>query len=465
MTVRLGTSRQDETDSQGKFFFTGVQEGEQTLEVCDKQGALLASAPLKLDFSMEKEASAEITVSGGAEFRLPENTRMLDVTFTVEEDTLTIREGASYLVTTNGEIVDFTGGKLAVKKDTFAVTPTGNVVASGGFVLLPSQETVLTPPGGSQTVGAESRPVPGLEVQPDGSAKTEAGVIILPDSGVKPPDGGSVKSEDKVIVVDGDQAEEVEQLPRPGEDAGGEKDTDEPFRDPSSPKPAPSVPGAESSAPAEGENDAELSAPGPGSSGEPEPSVEPEPTVTPEPTPRGIAVEDLTTGAEWKQQSMIDLFKSRDSNPELGMEGGIPVIAPGSSGHYNFRLKNNNDFDIVYTIEIQEQSFHLPIGYSVVDAQTNYYYMSMARTGEDTGLATSTITLEANSQREYRIEWEWELEDRYRREETNAKDTLAATGSLEERTYVLSVGINAAQVLPEEPEIPDGENTKYPGKR
>lgn len=446
VALRLGENRQDKTDEQGKFFFAGLQSGSHTLGVLDDEGNTLASAVLELDFSEESRAAIEAENSESTSLQIPENTRMLDLAFTVDGKALSINEGSSYLVTTDGAILNFSGGKLAVNREAVAVTSTGNVVTPEGYVFLPSRETVLTPPGGSQVVGEENQVVPGLEVQPDGSAKTESGVVVLTDNVVKKPDGETTEPQESVILIQGDEVEEITELPPIQEEPTGESPQEVPEK-----------------ASGEEEVSAESAPESSGQTGEE--SLE-EPTPVPEPTPGGIAVEDMSTGMEWSQQSMIDLFKNRSKSSQLGTENGVPIIAPGSEGYYNFRLKNNNDFDIVYTISIEEQSFHLPIGYSVVDAETNYYYMRMARTGEEEGLATSTITLPAHSTRDYRIDWVWQFEERHykqTRREDNKLDTQAAMGdSVEDRTYVLNVSIDAAQVIPVEPDTP-GVDTRYPG--
>lgn len=452
VTVRMKESGlTDRTDSQGKFYFSRVSGGQHTLEVLDSAGSALASAPVSLEFARDGQASAD-TSGTPYTFRLPEDARMLELTLTVEEDrTLTVKEGTSYFVTGNGDIADFSGSMLSVSESTYAVTPAGNVVSPGGYVMVPTRETIFTPQGQIEELPQQA--ADGVQLKEDGSAETPGGVVVLPDSSVSPPEGGVVESEDKIILIDQEKAEEVETLPEP--------------YDPSPPQDAPpegaggEPPQASEDMPAEsGMSEPPENAPpedGGNSEREPEESEAPEPT---EP-PMDFSMSDDQGGVSWSQQSMVDLFKNRTSGKGLGEENGVPVIAPGSAGFYEFQLKNAEEYDIDYNIAIEERSFHLPILYCIVDCRTGKRYLYGGKLGKDSGISTPVIRIPANSQQNYRLEWEWQYEDEYTASEDDAYDLAATQG---DRVYILSVAIAAEQVIPK-PVDPVDDETRYPGKR
>ncbi len=86
---------------------------------------------------------------------------------------------------------------------------------------------------------------------------------------------------------------------------------------------------------------------------------------------------------------------------------------PGPAGYYDFQQKNNADYDIRFVLKVSEGSFHLPILYSVRDLQTNYLYQGGSMVNSDgSAISTDYILLPAHSQKEYRLGWELQFEDR-----------------------------------------------------
>lgn len=486
-TVRMRDGEQnDETDAHGKFLFSGVRSGNAVLEVADSEGVLLASTPVELNFTNSGNVSADVTVSGVPSFEMPSDTRMVELTLTVKETGITIDTDSACMVTTQGDIVSFSSRMMRLESDTYAVMPGGSLLSSEGYLAIPSEEMVITPQGTMTQESKEEIRVPGMVVRPDGSAQTEGGVTVLPDSTVIDSGDNSTKSDTGVIIVEGDQVKDiVEELPDeyqpPSEEpqpmAPEETTAPESMPEPTAPPqgngggdkngiaaPAPSADasGSESEEPAESVEPEETPSP------TPEASQELPQETTPAPTPEDkFQILDSDTGISWSQQSMVDLFKSRDGSGQLKsiQEGGetvqVPLIQPGSSGYYPFVLKNENDFGIDFKIIVSEKSFHLPMYFSVSNRQTNYLYVDQQRLEGETGVTTTTIQIAPHSEEEFLLNWEWKYQDEIDPEEANSLDTAAGLSG--DRVYIVGVRINAVQRLAE----PGGndDDTRYPGKR
>ena len=489
-TVRLLESgKADETDERGKFFFSDVRTGANTLEVVDEQGNLLGKATLTLDF----QAGATPAVEEN-KLILPRDVRMVEVTLTLDavQQSVSLDKNASCAVTSDGTVVNFSGQALSLSAGSASVVPGGDVVTGEGYVLLPSKAVAITPWGGrqdltpagtQQTIGqpessaveseappesnaeeapgtessaAESTPesgfpekpgselpgapesetatedvipeIPGVSMDEDGDMILDNGAQIAPDGTVTVPDEEPVGPSDDVVFIPPEgPAETLPELPEVYEP---EATPDE--------APAPETPPANDGLPETPAADAEEE-PTPD-----EPTPEPEPTPAPEPF-----------SVSWTQQSMVDLFKNRTSGQNLGtetvvnkttgQEEEVAVIAPGSSGYYDFNLKNDADFNIRFTLSISELGVHLPILYSVRDLQTNYVYQGGSKVYENgSAISTDYITLPAHSECRYRLGWEWQYEDWLAPWYDNPIDTRAGSG--EDRTYMISVDIHAQQL-------------------
>ncbi len=462
-TVRLGsTGKTDVTDERGKFYFSDVRSGSHALTVLNEEGSVLTELEVSLDFSGDA-VSADF--SGQPFFQMPEDARMLEFTLVIGQDqALEIDGESAYFVTKDGQIVDFGGSALKLKDSSRAVTPAGSLVTSPGYVVLPVKGTVVTPRGEQAEVPPGLEIIPGVVVEEDGSVKLEEGPVLLPGGEVQLPGGETVGGGDTVVIITDEEAEEVPQLPDEYTPPRKEPVEEVPGGEPSEPEREP--PGSEASEP-------ELSEPESSESealdpifSEPEVS-EPESSEPVSSQPelyQGLSVLDRETGISWKQQSMIDLFKNRTDSMNLGEEGGLQLVAPGSKGYYEFRLENPESFDIAYTVSLVETSFHLPIRYSVVDTANNYGYLYRERifdAGEP--LKTQEIVIPSGKTQNFRIDWEWDYEDWYRPEKDNPLDTQAGSKlSDTERTYMLSVMIEAEQIL-KEPETSLDGDIRYPG--
>lgn len=495
-TVSLGRIT-GETDKGGKFLLSQLQGGEHLLTV-EKEGEILAETQVSLDFS-GNIPSLEITAEKKAKILLPENTRLLEVELTVEEGAVNFSEDSLYLIDQEGSILDFDGNVYQKKQEQVLVTSQGNIITEQN-----GEIGIYLPPQSIEIIEEDIFPVQpgeeiedGLQVEEDGSVSTEDGTAILPDGGIQPPQQEPVYPEEPVIVEDGEiqpapSVPAVTPSPESSVSASPDEEGGEENAIPSQPETTTPIPDEPADSPLEGENDENMGDSSENTSPavpenpvvslepatplpEPEatPSPSPSPTATPTPMPSqapieetgGLQISDGETGISWKQQSSIDLFRRRTSGEELGEKNGIPVIAPGSSGYYDFKLSNQEAFDIDFVIAIEELSFHLPILYSIQDLQTGEYYLYRSKTG-NTGkpqddLIAPVVRIPANTENTYRILWEWQYEDWYTAAEDDAIDTQATMEK--SPAYLLAVDITAEQVIPPQQDTPD-EDTKYPAK-
>lgn len=484
-----------ETDQGGRFFLSRLQGGEHLLTV-EKEGEILAETQVSLDFSASGP-SLEITAEKKATISLPEDTKLLEVELTVEEGAVNFSEDTLYLVDQEGSILDFEGNAYQKKQGQLLATSQGNIITEQhgeiGIYLPPhkieitEEDVIAVQPG--EEIGD------GLQVEEDGSASAENGTVVLPDGGIQPPQQEPIYPEEPVIVEDG----EVQPAPSvpvptpspmpsfsPSPDEEGKEDIvsslpeTTPYPDEPTGSPVESESGEDTENSSENTSSSESESPMASSKPSiplPEPVVTPSPSPSPSATPTpmpsqapieetgGLQISDRETGISWRQQSAIDLFRRRTSGEELGEKNGIPVIAPGSSGYYDFKLSNQESFDIDFVISIEELSFHLPILYSIQDLKTGEYYLYCSKTG-NTGetqddLIAPVVRIPANTENTYRILWEWQYEDWYTAAEDDAIDTQATMEK--SPAYLLAVDITAEQVIPPQQDTPD-EDTKYPAK-
>lgn len=418
-TVTLGdASRMDVTDEHGNFYFTDVRSENYTLSIADEQGNSLGEMELKLDFTAAERVSAN-----DGSFSMPEDARVLEVTVTVDNGEVSADESGACFITRDGQIVNFDGSAKKLDEDEQAVTPGGSLVNSWGYVLLPSEQIVFTPQGEQITTEIGGETLAGTVVEEDGSVSMEEGTVILPDGEVQLPDGEVVGGDSVVIITDDGDADELEKLPDtyvpPQVD-----DTDNEQEEVSSPD-------------------------------EEESSLTEEDNV-------GLIISD--GDVVWAQESIIDLFSQDKHSAEVGKSGEVQAsaAAPGSKGYYEFCVKNDKDYDILYTFSFCEPTYegalHLPIRYSLINSKTNESYLYRERI-DASEVKSKTFRITAGSEQMYRIDWEWEYEDWFRPENDDKTDTAAAQSG---RDYIVYIRVNAAMTAPQ-PDTPwDGE-TRYPG--
>lgn len=472
-TVQLvGTDKTDVTDEQGKFYFSGVRAGTHHLEVKNSAGETVTDLELALDFS--GTVSAEFG-RGYSSFHMTEDARMLEFTITVDDSDAEVDEDSAYFVTKDGKIVDFNGSSLTVQEPAVVILPNVDVVSPAGQVLIPSKGTVVTPQGEEMDIPLGEEVLPGVTVEEDGSVHIDSGaendtivgddgtdengeivgndgtagndgIVLAPNGEITLPDGTTDQVGDDVIVAEDGKIEELPELP-------------EEFVPPAS---APADPADDpADTPILGEPSVDNDGDIPQDSASAEVPAEPD-----QPEQGGLSVIDAETSKSWRQMSFIDLFKNRTGGKSVN-----ETVAPGASGYYEFLLQNPEEYDISYTISLKEQSFHLPIRYSLINSVNNYSYLYREKIEAPEALVSRELVIPAGSEQKFRIEWSWDFEDWYNRKLDDSIDTAAATGI--DRTYILSVLLNAEQVLtePEEdppesgPESNPDDDRRYPGKR
>ncbi len=487
-TVRLKNSdKTDETDDRGKFFFSDIRAGSHTVEVLDSQGRLMADSSVTLSFQEGGEIHTDVTAE--PVFELPANTRMLEVTLTVDETASSLEfEKDGYVITAGGDVADFSGRMMESRADGYSVLPGGDVVSSSGYAMLPS-EAVLISPGGSvlqtEELTEEETAQAGMALQANGEVLLGDGTVVKPGGAVEGQEG-TVGPALCMIRVENGSVQEVSDLPDASpaqEDPQSTASLSESSQSEGSSLPAgsegSSLPAAGPSPLPDGDTEASSSVPEESAVEEiiqnafsQENALGAEPTPTPTPGP--FSVRGIDSGNVWSQKSIVDLFAHRVTGAELGereirKENGdtqeVPVIAPGSSGYYDFKLKNDADYDIRFTLKIYEQTFHLPILYSVEDLETGRMYKGGSKTGanvsaEDSAIETKEILLPAHSERRYRLGWDWQYEDWLSPWEDDVYDTKAAAE--ENPTYMVGIEIQAEEVIPFAAKVESG--TRYPGE-
>ncbi len=202
------------------------------------------------------------------------------------------------------------------------------------------------------------------------------------------------------------------------------------------PTAAPSaVPTASTSAlPTAGPGPTPTQAPSPVPTASPKPSREPDDdddnALTPAPDLIGdTQVYHGESGVTWSQQAEIDLFRPLDGSANR-------LIAPGSEGHYLFRLENGRSGRVRFTLAIQEGSFHVPLEYRITDGKRPLVEYSPWKTASvEAETVSDGLELEAGEDGYYRIEWRWPFDG------DDAVDT--ALGGRADRTYTLKLTIRA----------------------
>lgn len=441
------SGEEDTTDAQGKFYFSDVSGGVNTFHIKSQNGELLCKSAITLNFEDTTTAKLSETV-----LTLPETVRVIEVTLRLDETNseLTLDENSSCAVTADGTVINFHGGGISLTDNATTVLPGGDVAAKEGYLLLPKNEVILTPwgtdvvvPALGETADEIMEVAPGVTTDGEGDLILDNGTVIAPDGTVTDPDGEQIGTPDDIIVLPDDEAPEVHPLPElPA--LPDPTPTPEPT---SEPTPAPTAeptaePSAEPSA-------TPTPTPAPTEIPTPEEPAEPEIPIiaeaTPEPTPNPVSF-------SWGQQMTIDLFANRfDDDPMLTETDGngeeLPVIAPGSSGYYDFSLKNDAAYAVQFRLSLSEDlehSFHLPILYTVRDLETNYVYEGDSKIfSNGSAITTDFISVPARSEKRYRIEWEWQMDDWLAPWLDSQYDTAAATR--ENRVYLLSINIFAQQ--------------------
>lgn len=466
-TVSFSGKGEKKSDEHGEFWFSDIRTGKHTIKILDEERRVVASSDIEIDFNAEREIKADITVDE-VKIKVPDDTRVLELTFSVDGEKINIDTDSSSIITSNREIINFNSKALNIETGQFVVTPRKNIVSSDGFVVDAKDGNTVTTDGFIEKQTDTNLVVPGLTVDSNGAFITDNGVAIMPDGSVSSEnnDFAPEDSSGGIVIIDG---EDVEIIPEP-------PDEYIPLPSPTPvPTPNPDVGDKE----AEESNDKQEDD---ASSEEAETSDDKDDSLNDDDSDTKEEEEDDTgrelfdgkisgfskdSGVMWTQKAVIDLFKNR--NIDLGEEDGIPIIGPGSEGYYEFILENNNDFDIAFDMTLLEETYHLPLFFSIYEYETNKAHSYRQELVENEGVTTPKIKLRANTRGTYRLDWIWDYEKKYFVSEQDAIDSAQGTEIAradEAPKYVVSLVMNV-EGLTTYPTIPPGtdEGIKNPGIR
>jgi hypothetical protein len=203
-------------------------------------------------------------------------------------------------------------------------------------------------------------------------------------------------------------------------------------------------------------------------------------------------VEDTKDGESrvWSAEEVneIDLFSESDINIDgettvKSSENGTNLVAPGTSGKYNFSVKNTGSLPLTYYITVKKGTFsadktELPIklklageDQKVVDDSTGSDWGTAEYNSEE-GLDNYEIKsgefeLAGNSSDEYTLDWNWLYENGSDQTDTDFGNYLIDPGYNPE--YKLTITVHAEYDLPSDsggggtiqtPDTEDTENTE-----
>ncbi len=453
IVLKLGSKAEEKSDSEGVFRFSDIQSGAYTLKAVDTSKRVIATTEVTFDFNRSRELIADLSAEDKPRLVLPDNTRMLELTVKLEGEKILISEDDSYVTTTDYDLITFKSKALSMDSAGMTVTPSGNLIVPEGYVIFPESMDVITPEGYIERQSHERVVAPGIQITQDGRIETDSGVQINPDSSVEAGDEVYYPSEQPIVIKD---------------DEVGKVDIEDDY----TPVPAPPVepaPPPISSMPEE---------PSPGDEGDDGGKDDAPPSLpesqadepTPSPTPPSTFIAESVDGVSWQQQSAVDLFSKRiDSSGKVisksintrKAEAQTPIIEPGAKGYYLFRLINDNDFAIEYQMKLTEQTFHLPLLYSLYSESGRINYMSANEISGDGTLMADAVRIPGKSEVVYRLDWEWpyQTSDKKRRSALDAQDTEVAVD--DDRAYMIAIDISATR---KDIVNPDDE-TRYPGLR
>lgn len=153
-------------------------------------------------------------------------------------------------------------------------------------------------------------------------------------------------------------------------------------------------------------------------------------------SPGILTVEEGSSGRAWEADQQLDIFDS-------AYYGG-QVIAPGSTGTYNFILKNRSTLAADYRISLGEQNtYGVPMMFRLKDSKGDD-----STWGVVSGVG-ATGSLEPGEGMEYTLEWKWNTTD-------DLTDTLLGIAARDGVTYTLDIHVEAEQEEGMKPKTGDG---------
>lgn len=377
------------TDQKGWFLFENVVPENHELQVLDGKGKVLANAQIDLRQS-STNSQIDITKSKDGNYivNISEKIRYLELSVTIKEGVLLLDNEKTYTIDDDGKVYTV-NGEMTVD-DGAIILESGTIITEGNMIIhfpygIDEENNIIS-------IGKDGT------ILPDGSVVDGEGKVTLPSGVVIDPEKGTVTRPD---TSTGDvEDNRTEQIP---EDTPSHVDPEgnvEPI------KPEP-------------EN--------------PDNPVNPDnPDIPDVPDYAGASVvgkDRLSWSNPWTLNTPIDLFYT-------GGKEETPVIKPGSTGYYLFKVENNREKDLKLNILLNEinvydsknnPTTHLPFRYRLGQIKTstdelsgNVSWNDWNKTIDSSGKPQYSLTLTSSdvvsgksSDKNYilyRLEWEWPFE-------------------------------------------------------
>ncbi|WP_343210714.1 carboxypeptidase-like regulatory domain-containing protein [Anaerolentibacter hominis] len=462
-TIRLHSKpRETQTDSRGRFLFSDVETGDHTLFVMDGEQVL---AENRVTLKRQEDFTGvdwEQSESGDCSIQIAADILYVEIAVQLSDGSDSVQILPERIAGYSDQGSLYAGQKEITPTDGPVILPGGTVLTTDGTLLLPGQGAMdnsgtLTPPEDGYTAGD------GTTLEEDGTITFPDGTKELPDLSIEnsegtttPPVKEPVRIQDKTPVPveteegknppskpgtenndqndnkgtkpvsppdKSDQTDDGGDPPNKDKDTGGNKPDDKPDSD------KPDDPGKDDETPGTDE-------PGTDTPGTDTPGVVFPPIINPpdpdEEEETKFDVIDSASGKSWKQVSSIDIFYNRTA-------GITEKLAPGSEGYYCFELMNPEETDIIYTLEVGEQSFSLPMRYRLADiTDGGERYVMGSGWYEAAELKDKTVRIPAGERICYRLDWKWPFSIS---KEQDEKDSAVGAGS--NRSYIVTITVRA----------------------
>lgn len=420
------------TDTDGRFLFPNVPFGEHRIIAYHPDGSLAAEQSVSIRKGEEGQGVEIVKEDGGCTITIAVDIRMLEIIIQLEDGKITILSDEFSYADDHGRII--TPGGTASVKDGVIVTPAGTVCLPDGRIVIPGggDNAAVILPDDTVVYPDKKMEGDGYAIEPDGTVNLTDGTEIKPGGQIVTPEGTEHPPGHSGIIVNGGTV-----TPIGGTLTGnGSAPPDSSVTTPGGstlPDSGNTLPGSNTSLPGGSEvppggSDTPPVGSGPSDDGEGDgqPSAGGSLTVFGE-NKEGSYV-------RWEQSSDIDLFYNRTS-------GAQEKIAPGSSGYYQFRLKNTRHSRLKIRLTLSEKELHLPLRFTVTsldgdghpagEPSVSGYLPAEGSLVLETGIDGETAVT-------YRLDWEWPAEG------GDALDTQIGMG--ENLVYLLSMDIRAEEV-------------------
>ncbi len=140
----------------------------------------------------------------------------------------------------------------------------------------------------------------------------------------------------------------------------------------------------------------------------------------------------------WTQTTSVDIFAERPGNSGVRNIDGVNVIAPGAVGKYIFKLKNPENYPLVFNIVLSETDQNTPpllMRYRLKPSVSGEDYIGGSSWKKASEIKAGSALLAADGEVYYTLEWKWLTTD-------DATDT--ALGMQKGNPiYILDIIINA----------------------